>query len=118
MDCPHEPSGRRVAMREVDLQTSTSTVYYLLSDHLGSSTLLLNSSGGEVSGGPQRYYPFGRGFTGTVNTDKKFTGHQAEGPLYYMKARFYDPTLGRFMSGDPVAPSGGDPQALNRYSYV
>lgn len=38
---------------------------------------------------------------------------QATG-LYYMRARFYDPGLGKFMSEDPIGISGG----LNLYAYA
>ncbi len=36
----------------------------------------------------------------------------------YYNARYYDTTLGRFISADTMVPSAGDPQSLNRYSYV
>ncbi len=76
---------------------------------------------------PQKYYPFGRTRSGSVPTDKLFTGHQQEGSLYFMQARFYPsatlragsaPTLGRFLSPDSIVPGYGNPQSLNRYSYV
>ncbi len=35
--------------------------------------------------------------------------------LYYMRARYYDPTLGRFLSEDPLGFGGGD---VNLYVYV
>ena len=38
--------------------------------------------------------------------------------LYYHGARYYDPTIGRFISPDTVVPSEMNPQTLNRYSYV
>jgi hypothetical protein len=38
--------------------------------------------------------------------------------LYDYRARFYDPTLGRFLQPDPLVPEPGNPQALNRYAYV
>ena len=38
--------------------------------------------------------------------------------LYYYGARWYDPTLGRFIQPDTIVPERGDPQGLNRYSYV
>jgi RHS repeat-associated protein len=34
--------------------------------------------------------------------------------LYYMRARYYDPDLGRFLSEDPIGISGG----LNLYAYA
>jgi hypothetical protein len=33
-------------------------------------------------------------------------------------ARFYSPRLGRFISADSIVPEPGNPQALNRYTYV
>ncbi len=37
--------------------------------------------------------------------------------LYYDHARFYDPTLGRFVSADPVLGRLSNPQSLDRYVY-
>ena len=41
-----------------------------------------------------------------------------ESGLYYYGGRYYDPDLGRFISPDPFVGQPGDPQNLNRYSYV
>ncbi len=38
--------------------------------------------------------------------------------LMYYGARFYDGALGRFIQPDTIVSEPGDPQALNRYSYV
>jgi len=38
--------------------------------------------------------------------------------LYYLRARMYDPAIGRFLSQDPVLGSLSMPQTLNRYAYV
>ncbi|MBI4267686.1 MAG: RHS repeat-associated core domain-containing protein [Chloroflexi bacterium] len=63
--------------------------------------------------------PFGATRSGSVPTDKKFTGQRLDGTgLYYYGARYYDPTIGRFISADTVVPDFADPQSLNRYSYV
>jgi len=35
--------------------------------------------------------------------------------LYYMRARYYDPNVGRFISEDPLGFGGGD---VNLYAYV
>jgi RHS repeat-associated protein len=38
--------------------------------------------------------------------------------LYYMRARYYYPVLGRFTSRDPYVGNIYDPLTLNRYTYV
>ena len=53
-------------------------------------------------------------------TDKLFTGQRemADLDIYHYGARFYEPTLGRFLSPDTIIPSYANPQSLNRFSYV
>ena len=55
-------------------------------------------------------------------TDRHYTGQRSFeaslGSLYHYQARWYSPVLGRFLSPDPIVPEPGNPQALNRYSYV
>ena len=38
--------------------------------------------------------------------------------LYYYNARYYAPSLGRFLSADTLVPDPQNPQSLNRYAYV
>jgi len=38
--------------------------------------------------------------------------------LLYYGARYYDPALRRWVQADTLVPEPGDPQSLNRYSYV
>ena len=68
------------------------------------------------------YYPFGgtRLNQGSVNLKHKYTG-QEEDPetgLYYYNARYYDPSIGRFISADSIVGNPRDPQDLNRYTYA
>jgi RHS repeat-associated protein len=37
--------------------------------------------------------------------------------LYYLPARYYEPSTARFLSPDPAPPSAGDPLSLNAYTY-
>ena len=59
--------------------------------------------------------------TGSVDFEKhRFTGQELEPEtgLYFYNARYYNPVLGRLISPDSIVPEPGDPQTLNRYSYV
>jgi RHS repeat-associated protein len=97
-----------------------STLYYTLKDHLGSASVVTDASGNIL--GENRYYPYGetRLTTGTIFTDKLFTGQREMAGLgiYHYNARFYSPKLGRFLSADTIVPGYGNPQNLNRFSYV
>ena len=53
------------------------------------------------------------------STEWSFTGeHNDPTGLEYLRARYYDSAIGRFLSRDPVAGVTGMPQSLNRYAYV
>jgi RHS repeat-associated protein len=95
-------------------------LYYILKDHLGSASVVTDSTGAIVSGSEQRYYPYGESrLAGTMLTDKLFTGQRDVGlGIYHYGARFYSPKLGRFLSPDTIVPGAANPQAFNRYSYV
>jgi RHS repeat-associated protein len=110
--------GGSTAMRQVPSTGGAGTLYWVLSDHLGSASTITDALGAVVS--TQKYWPYGatRSVTGTMPTDKQYTGQQVEPGdaalgLYNYKARFYSTVVGRFVSADPVAQDG-----LNRYSYV
>jgi RHS repeat-associated protein len=57
---------------------------------------------------------------GHVDNDFRFTGEQMddETGLIYLRARYYDPSIGRFINKDPFTGFISDTQSLNRYSYV
>ncbi|MBI2857991.1 MAG: RHS repeat-associated core domain-containing protein, partial [Chloroflexi bacterium] len=96
-----------------------STLEYMHQDHLSSSSLSSDSSGGQLS--KTTFFSFGstRSSTGTLGTDMKYTGQRLDGTdLYFYNARYYDAGIGRFISPDSVTPNFADPQGLNRYSYV
>ncbi len=106
-------NGRPVAV-EVRNGSSTS-LYYLLTDHLGSTSLVLDQNGAKV--GEVRYKAWGetRYSWGTVPTSVRYTGQRQEAALgiYYYRARWYDPALGRFLQPDTIVPEPGKGQAFN-----
>jgi len=94
-----------------------TTLTYVHQDSLSSTSVVTTNSGTLESSAT--YLPFGGIRTGGVSTAQKFTGQRLDGTgLYYYGARYYDPTIGRFISADTIVPDFKNPQALNRYSYV
>ena len=91
------------------------TLYYLLSDHLGSTTQVVNADG--TTKAQQLYKAFGEkrfpSGASVLTTTFRFTGQRETGTgLYYFKARYYDPVIGRFASADTIIPNAFDPASL------
>ena len=54
-----------------------------------------------------------------MSTQWSFTGEQNDpNGMVYLRARYYDPAVGRFITQDPFAGFAGSPQSQNRYTYV
>ena len=60
----------------INITGGSNTLYYILKDHLGSASVVLGSGGAWL--GAQRYFPYGetRVPSGTIYTDKLFTGQR------------------------------------------
>ena len=85
----------------------------LHADNQGSIISIADSSGNVVSTNAYDEY----GTPGSANQGRfQFTGQAwlSEVGLYYYKARFYSPTLGRFLQTDPVGVNGG----INLHNYT
>ena len=116
----YQYGGRLVAMRQ-RVDDVDQGVEFLISDHLGSTTISYDPATDEVT--RQYYNPWGglRGASEPVlDTDIGYTGQRLDTStdLMYYQARYYDPAIGRFISADTIIPNPADPQDLNRYSYV
>ncbi|WP_229049885.1 RHS repeat-associated core domain-containing protein [Brevibacillus sp. HD3.3A] len=44
--------------------------------------------------------------------------YDKESGFYYLRARYYDPKMGRFISESTVKGQVDNPLSLNRYTYV
>ena len=96
----------------------SSGVYYYLYDGIGS-TRALADGGGSVAA-RYDYDAFGNPTQPVSALNRHtFNGQQydADG-LYYLRARYYDPMAGRFLSQDPFQGDITRPASLHRYAYV
>jgi RHS repeat-associated protein len=97
-----------------ELRSSGSSFYEV--DALGSITSLTNPGGAIAN--TYTYDSFGNAtnFTGTLANPFRYAARESDSEtgLYYYRARYYDPTSGRFISEDPIKFKGG----INFYPYV
>ena len=101
---------------QILMRTDGGGASSFLSDGLGSTIGLTDSSG--VAQTQYSYDPFGGStVTGAASSNSvKFTGREEDGTgLLFYRARYYSPTLQRFISEDPIEFNGGD---ANLYAYV
>jgi RHS repeat-associated protein len=125
--------GREVFQR---LTSSTGMLqeYFVHHDHLGSidrltlaggSATTLDTSFSFDAFGKRRFDswaadPGDQEIAANQWTEWGYSGHEHldKVKLIHMNGRVQDPIIGRMLSPDPVLGDLGDPQSLNRYSYV
>jgi RHS repeat-associated protein len=121
------PEGNLVNILE--RKDGVDKVYYILTDHLGSITQVLDAGGAIVE--EKSFDAWGRGRNpqnwvalppvGTGNGwDRGYTGHEhlPELGIINMNGRLYDPLLGRMMEPDPFINGADNTQGYNRYTYA
>lgn len=92
----------------------TDSTFFIVDDHLGTSTLRLNTSGSLID--RQEYYPFGESSLRTFEYKRyQYTGKERdeESGLYYYGARYYSAWTCRFLGVDPMVG-----QTFYQGSYV
>ncbi|MDR3412318.1 MAG: kelch repeat-containing protein [Formivibrio sp.] len=94
--------------------TATETDNYL-TDALGSTVVLTDPTGNSTV--QYSYAPYGGiNISGTTTNSFTYTGREIDGlGINYYRARYYNPTTGRFLSEDPLGFAGGD---VNLYAYA
>jgi len=103
-------------------ETSPADTHYFHHDGLGS-VMGMTDEAGNVE---QSYFydDFGNslGAWGSVGNSYLYTGQEYDGAisgLYNLRARYYDPGVGRFISEDPICPGMAKfPLGINPYIYV
>jgi RHS repeat-associated protein len=89
-------------------------------DGLGSVRYLANSTGAVMD--TYDYDAWGNVVNSTGNTPNVYLyrGEQFDPDLslYYLRARYYDPLSGRFLSRDPADGQTADPKSLHKYLYA
>jgi RHS repeat-associated protein len=93
-------------------------VKYQHTDALGSPVAVTNEAGAVIE--RNNYEPYGAIIGKPTRSGIGYTGHMMDGVtgLTYMQQRYYDQSLGRFLSVDPVTANSGSGVNFNRYWYA
>jgi RHS repeat-associated protein len=99
-------------------QYDSGTWAYHVNDGLGSVRQLVDAAGQVVQG--YSFIPFGVPLGESGGEPDGFTGEQwdASTGLVFLRARYYQPGTGRFVSKDSWEGNLRQPQTLNGFSYV
>jgi len=101
-------------MDEPLIQATSTTAQYYHQDGLGNVVALTNPDGTAAALALYDVWGNTLGSAGTLPL-YGYTGREPdETGLIYYRARYYDPTLGRFTQRDPIGMQGG----MNLYAYV
>lgn len=104
------------------IMTAGEDLTYYHPDVVGSPIASTTHPAGLLSW-KENYKPYGERqvkstLAGINNTRFASKPEDEESGLAYFGARYYDPTLGRFMGVDPVAPNPEQAHSINRYAYA
>lgn len=95
-----------------------SVVRYYVTDALGSVVVVTDEAGNVTE--RREYEPYGAQLTPAVKDGPGYTGHvqDAATGLVYMQQRYYDSSLGVFLSVDPVTAYDNPMRQFHRYRYA
>ncbi|MBI2940492.1 MAG: RHS repeat-associated core domain-containing protein, partial [Chloroflexi bacterium] len=89
-------------------------------DGLGSVRAITNALGEVVQTCQTDEFGIATLTEGYVSQPFQYTGEQRDGEsgLVYLRARMYDPQIGRFLQRDPLIGAIRSPLSLNRFGYA
>jgi RHS repeat-associated protein len=109
---------QRISQNQV-ISSSWTPSFYIYDG--GGTVRKLTSISGSVTDSYE-YDAFGNSFTvsGSTPNEMMYRGEQFDSDLglYYLRARYYNPLTGRFMSRDPEDGKPIDPKTLHKYLYA
>lgn len=115
----HTPDGALI----YSLEAADNRRRFHHHDEVGS-TLFVSDDSGAITD-TYAYSPYGQltGSSGTTDNPFTYIGRygvmlEATTGLYYMRARYYDGSTGRFISRDPLDFDPYEPKSLNAYQYA
>jgi RHS repeat-associated protein len=111
-------AGSLITEREINWSTGAVAVKYQHTDALGSPVAVTNEAGAVIE--RNDYEPYGAVIGQPNKNGIGYTGHMMDGAtaLTYMQQRYYDQSLGRFLSVDPVTANSANGTNFNRYKYA
>lgn len=121
--------------RMVEVEAWSPNINWLVTDHLGTPRMVIDTTGTLANIKRHDYLPFGEelfagvggrsagnGYASGDGVRQQFTSYErdTESSLDFAEARYYSSSQGRFTSIDPLMASAvlTNPQTFNRYSYV
>jgi RHS repeat-associated protein len=108
-------------MRLTEPANGVDDLYFMHGDQSGSTVLITDDTGQEV--GRAHYEPFGETFSSTIPmtlTERLFSGQvldSSTGLYYYGNGRYYDSSIGRYITPDPYLDAPFSSQRLDRYNF-
>ncbi len=98
-------------------QVNTGTEYFL-GDALGSVRQLTNSNGAVTYAGAYDPYGVTTQTHGASQSAYGYTGEYTSNDMVYLRARYYNPGMGRFLTRDTWEGNANSPMSFNRWNYV
>jgi RHS repeat-associated protein len=95
---------------------TAGTATWFTHDHLGSTRQTVTETG--TVAGSARYDAWGAPLENTTGSRFGFTGELTDNGLVYLRARWYNPSTGVFLSRDPFPGVDTVPQSLHPYAYT